>query len=125
MCDTANKGTYLSNVCWLIEDFTRGVRLHEVVSANQDECTATTEFGQTIYFKRSDGNIQFIREGGKLCWKLFGDGVLEYDPDAEVFGNLPPWPRVEMCGNVMEISRIERAFNNLFTKYCPVEVEEF
>ena len=43
-CDDAERGTYLSNVCWLIEEFTaKAVTEHKIVAADEAECTVTLD----------------------------------------------------------------------------------
>ena len=93
-CDEAEKGTYLSNVCWLLDDYSRDAfPSHRVASVDPDNCTVTTTRNEVINFMKSDGNVQIILDGTAMCWKLFGKGIHIY-PDISKDGGVllyVPW----------------------------------
>ena len=125
-CDEAEKGTYLSNVCWLLDDYSRDAfPSHRVASVDPDNCTVTTTRNEVINFMKSDGNVQIILDGTAMCWKLFGKGIHIYPDISKDDGSLWVGRSLKVCGRPMEQDRINRALNNLFTKYCPIEGQEF
>lgn len=117
-CDTAQRGTYLSNVCWLVHDFSRGALLERpIVAVNENECTVDIKGNHRIFFARSDGNLMVYEFGDYMCWQLTGEGITRTRDHS--------FNTVEICGKPYEKRRIERAMENLFSKYCPVEEPEF
>ena len=101
-CDTAQRGTYLSNVCWLIDRMTDG--RETITSFNESNCTVSTNgtrpfvFGVSqkvsrgIFFSRSNGQYlarlepryvwvgsQQVERGttGRICWTLYGKGITQ------------------------------------------------
>ena len=122
-CDGAERGTYLSNVCWLLEEFSsRTLFAPKVVSVNKPECTATVAEGyigfseDTVYFDRGNPeNIVIERTSRTVtCWHLYGEGVSGGDSK-----------RASVCGKRVKRSRIRDAFRNLYSEYCTGARSEF
>ena len=141
-CDEAKRGTYLSNVCWLVEDFTEqvphGFRA-EIASVNEKACTVTLSedyggvAGGIIHFNRADPGSLTIRSVAPryLCWEMTGEGV-SAGPNRSVFGDLLSGGdirenRVTVCGLRSRVSeeRVDAAVANLYTKYCTGQESEF
>ena len=118
-CATAERGTYLSNVCWLIEYFTNGSL--QIAEANAEDCTLSLSQPKNtdVDFMKADGDLRITFEGRHtMCWTLFGiDGIVRHP--SYVGDDL------HVCGKRVEPSRIEDAMKNLFTKYCSIEEQEF
>lgn len=110
-CDTAQRGTYLSNVCWLIDRMTDG--RETITSFNEAKCTVSTDgsessiFGvsavntKDIFFSRSNGKYlarpesqyvwignQRIESGttGRICWTLYGKGIVRVSTQHDARG---------------------------------------
>ena len=124
-CDDAERGTYLSNVCWLIEEFSGGVWLApKIVSVNERKCTVTVNkdyhgfAGDTVYFNRANPNdLELQRTSSRhICWNLRGDGVSGKGPGSGL---------ASVCGLTIAHHRIYDAFDNLYAKFCRGEESEF
>lgn len=119
-CDTAQRGTHLSNVCWLVEKFTKGFWDTKISSVDQGSCTVKlTEplwgRGDTIYFNRADPkDIRIEWSKHFICWFLFGEDVHGEDRDV-----------VKLCGRPIEAERVRGALRNLYTEYCEGNQSEF
>lgn len=120
-CKEAERGTYLSNVCFLVETFSNGRA--EIAAADERECTArlakpyTGLSGDTIHFNRANlREIEMYHLSARTsCWRAVGaDGD---GPDAR--------PAAAVCGKRIELARLNRAFVNLFAKYCKGKTSEF
>ena len=126
-CEDAERGTYLSNVCWLIEEYTQaaGVNRFLITAADETECTVTLDRGvwigigrrggQTIHFARTAPGADRI-EGTRhwSSWHLHGNNL-----DGE--GN----DQVYVVGSRFGPHRIQRALDNLFLRYCRERESEF
>ena len=142
-CDEAERGTYLSNVCWLVEEFSEQTPTFlqpEIASVDETECTVTlTEpylgtAGGMIRFNRGDPKSLSVEQIGTkwLCWHLNGEGVSE-GPLTELPQNLAVMAmslaqnagkrredRVTVCGSLNRVDgfRVIRAVSNLYAKHC-------
>lgn len=142
LCDTAERGTYLSNVCWLVEDFTEqvphGFRAG-IASVDEKACTVTLSedyggvAGGIIHFNRADPNSLAVRPVAPryLCWEMTGEGV-SAGPNRSVLGDLLSGGdvrenRVTVCGLSSRVSedRVTRAVANLYARYCEGAESEF
>ena len=133
LCDNAERGTYLSNVCWLVEGFSQPLFYSQKIRA-ADEATCTIvleETGDTIYFNNGDPetiDLRSVEVMNVLCWTLKGDGVADHDRIHFVQKN-----RFTVCGiNDNEgivagrnYLSIQKAFKNLYGKYCEGSRREF
>ena len=131
LCSTAERGTYLSNVCWLFEDFSReAFPSARVVGVDAEACTISLRGNETVHLRRANGNLRIAMDGSAMCWTLIGErGIHTYPnhvPETwETLGRVVHSRQVRVCGRPVERSRIRRAMNNLFTRYCPIEGQEF
>ena len=118
-CDEAERGTYLSNVCFLMEDFTQQNfwgRL-EVASFNKTDCTVTLTApylglaGDTVYFDRAERRRTRVYHfsADATCWHLEGEGVSGEGKGSDT---------ATVCSTRFSLSRLERALGNLYAKYC-------
>ena len=142
VCDKAMRGTYGSNVCWLVEEFTKQVPhgFHaEVASFDEEACTVTLKdeyggvAGGVIHFDRADPTTLTVRPVAPrfLCWEMTGEGVSS-GPNRSVFGDLLSGGdirenRVTVCGLEDRVSKssVNRAMVNLYDKYCAGAENEF
>ena len=142
VCDGVKKGTYESNVCWLVEEFTKQVPhgFHaEIASFDEEACTVTlgNDYGGVadgmIHFNRADPTTLTVRPVAPrfLCWEMTGEGVSD-GPNRSAFGDLLSGGdirenRVTVCGleNRVSKSSVERAMMNLYHKYCTGVENEF
>lgn len=151
-CDTARNGTYLSNVCWLVEDYSRHAPSFfqaRIASADRKACTVTlTGFyagtaGGVIHFDRANlRSLKFPSMGNVSCWEMIGRGVSEgpytsfphsFPPAVaiaiqtmRVRSGVRPENRVAVCGrNTPSSFRVRRAFENLYSRYCRKQTSEF
>lgn len=129
-CDTAQRGTYLSNVCWLVHDFTVGGRISRpIVAVNEEKCSVDIFGNHQIFFKQSDGNFRVYEQGGEMCWELYGRDIATFpkpfSASVTIIGEAVLFDAVTVCGRPIEKSRIERAITNLFNKFCSIEKPEF
>ena len=118
-CDDAERGTYQSNVCFLLEEFTaRNVLFPiEVASFNKADCTVTlTEpylglAGDTVYFDRAERRRTRVYHfsANATCWHLAGEGVSGEGKGSDT---------ATVCSRRFSLDRLERALGNLYTKYC-------
>lgn len=124
-CDQAERGTYLSNVCWLIEEFSHDTAFAPtVVSVNEEECSVTVDqdylgfADDIVYFNRGNPKSLDIKitDGRFVCWHLRGEGVTGEGFRSNV---------ASVCGHMIEFERIRNAFTNLYTKYCEGVGSEF
>ena len=119
-CDTAQRGTYLSNVCWLVEKFTEGGYETKIASVDQEACTVEVtkplwNNDNPIYFNRADPkDIRIEWSEYFTCWRLIGEGVHGEGDD-----------EVQLCGKKIEAERVRSAFRNLYTEYCEGNQSEF
>ena len=123
-CDNIERRTYLSNVCFLIDEFNKKGLAFKIASANEEECTVTlTEplwnlfgtYGSTIYFNRANADeLQIEWDKYMTCWHLSGKGV-----------NGEGFDKVSLCGGKIDAVRLEYAFHNLYDKYCEGRSSEF
>ena len=120
-CKEAERGTYLSNVCFLVETFS--IRT-EIAKADEDQCTATLTkphsglAGKTIHFDRVDlRQAEMYHISPRVtCWRLRGKGVSGTGPGSDV---------AAICGGRMDLFRLRTAFRNLYLKYCKSKTSEF
>ena len=118
-CDDAERGTYLSNVCFLVEEFTEQNILFpiEVASFDKANCTMTlTEryiglAGDTIYFDRAERRRTKVYHfsANATCWHLQGEGVSGEGRGSDT---------ATVCSYRFSLNRLQRALDNLYTKYC-------
>ena len=118
-CATAERGTYLSNVCFLTEQFTEENVLSSVTVASFDKNDCTVTFtkpydglaGDTIYFDRADrGRTEVFRLNRvSRCWRLLGEAVSGEGKRSDA---------AVVCGYRFSLSRLQRALDNLYGKYC-------
>ena len=123
-CVDAERGTYLSNVCFLVEEFThRKLFSALIASVNEVDCTVTLAepylglAGNTIYFNRAERRLTQIyhHDHRTTCWRLEGEGVSGEGTLSNV---------AAVCGNRTGIRRLRRAFANLHDEYCPARGKE-
>lgn len=126
-CDEAERGTYLSNVCFLVEEFSRPLFYRQHIrSADEATCTIVLEEnGDTIHFNNGDPDqIKFMPqfEMNAVCWTLRGDGVA--DRDQLYFVQKDSFT---VCGpeEGIDVSSLRKAFANLYGKYCDGRKREF
>ena len=120
-CTEAERGTYLSNVCWLFNEFPG--ESGKVLAANETDCTASIQYQHlattdseqyVLHFNRVDlkasrvvRNSDYPELSKKFsCWQIKGENVA---------GNNTY--RVLVCG-FPSVVRLEAAIDNLFEKYC-------
>ena len=124
-CDQAGRGTYLSNVCWLIEEFTaKAVTEYKIVAADEAECTVTLDRQVFVWslFRKQGNVIHFNRASHRTLeedrwssfWTLRGEGV-----------NGDGFDSVTLGGLKIDWRRIDDAFENLYIKYCRGVESEF
>ena len=151
-CDTARTGTYLSNVCWLVEDYSRHAPSFfqaRIASMDRKACTVTLTgyyagtAGGKIHFNRAVlRRLKFKVTGRLSCWELSGLGVSK-GPHTDMPADFPPFValaiqtmrsrvagspenRVTVCGrNTPSSFRVRRAFENLYSRYCRKQALEF
>ena len=124
-CDEAERGTYLSNVCFLVEDFTAQNVLWpiEIASFDKENCTVTlTEpylglAGDTVYFNRAERRRTRVYHfsADATCWHLVGEGVSGEGKGSDT---------ATVCSRRFSLDRLERALGNLYAKYCRGRGEE-
>ena len=120
-CDEAKRGTFLSNVCWLVEEFSENSFKHEIPSFDEKNCSVRVDRGfgniwDTINFDKADvAAIEIHEKENLICWEMPGEGVRGEGKLASV----------RVCGVGIAAHRIENAFNNLFTKFCTGYDSEF
>ena len=124
-CDEATRGTYASNVCFLLEEFTARNVLWpiEIASFDRAACTVTlTEpylglAGDTVYFDRAERRRTRVYHfsTAATCWHLVGEGVSGEGKGADT---------ATVCSRRFSLSRLERALGNLYAKYCRGRGEE-
>ena len=130
-CATAKRGTYLSNVCWLFDNFNSGAfPSARIVGADAEECTVSLRGDETVHLRRADGNLRIAIEGTLMCRTLFGErGIYVYPnhiPETwDTLGRVVHSNQIRVCGRPKERSPIQRAMNNLFTYYCPTQGQAF
>lgn len=130
-CRDAERGTYLSNVCWLFEDFSRDAfPSRRVVDADPKNCTVDLNGGEVVHLGRANGNLQIGIDGTAMCWTIYGERGLSVYPNRlpeleKVLGKVVHSWEVRVCGRPMPPSRIRAAMRNLFTRYCPIRGQEF
>ena len=148
-CDKAERGTYLSNVCWLFDDF-QGWKAN-LLAADRSKCTVLMEeewrkrvpkvvkphpddpahwrFERrktkfTIFFNRA--NIR----ASKVTSQNLGPGkwltCLVLKGEGVTDHPRYAWMRnnFKICGS-REHARVKRAVNNLFGRYCSGKKSEF
>ena len=124
-CETAERGTYLSNVCWLIEEFSERYMALKVVGIDEAACTVTLDRGvpdgtgrrggNTIHFARvAPEGDDVERDGAFTCWSLEGANVTGEGHD-----------RAVVCGVKVKPSRVSAALDNLLARYCRNRESEF
>lgn len=123
-CDNTERGTYVSNVCFLVDEFNIKGLAFKIALADEESCTVTlTEplwnmfgtYGATIYFNRANSNeLKIESDKHVTCWHLAGEGI-----------NGEGFDKVSLCGSTIEASRLENAFSNLYDKYCEGHMSEF
>lgn len=145
VCDKAKKGTYLSNVCWLFEDF--HALNWRIVSVNRGDCTIsledevrervpavrnphpddpshwrhekrTTRF--TVFLRRANLRESNFWTLGKVttCVSLIGEGITDHAIREDFRDG------INLCGNKSE-DRVTRAVTNLYARYCKGKASEF
>ena len=124
-CDEAERGTYLSNVCFLLEEFTERNILWpiKVAAFNKEDCTVTlTEpylglAGDTVYFDRAEHRRTRVYHfsPSATCWHLEGEGVSGEGKGSDT---------ATVCSRRFSLDRLERALGNLYVKYCQGQGEE-
>ena len=126
-CANADRDTYLSNVCFLVEEFSRPLFYSQRIRA-ADEATCTVvleETGDTIYFSNGDpDHIKYepVFVMNALCWTLKGDGVADHDRLYFVQKS-----SFTVCGphDRRNAQSLRKAFSNLYSKYCDGRRREF
>ena len=126
LCDTVERGTYLSNVCWLVNTHANNrifVYQRTIVEADEENCTITLARSQDgdnplkIYFNRVNlRDIEMRVVDGKNCLYLYGEELVE---ETRGYGEF-----VTFCGR-KSIERVKAATVNLYTKYCTGKESEF
>ena len=126
LCDTVEKGTYLSNVCWLVNTHANNrvfVYERRIVEADEENCTITLVKSQgdenplKIYFNRANlRDIETRVVDGRNCLYLYGEKLVE---ETRGYGE-----HVALCGR-KPMKRVEAASINLYTKYCTGMKSEF
>ena len=126
LCDTAERGTYLSNVCWLVNTHANNrlfVYSRSIVEADEENCTITLARSQNddnpirIYFNQANlRGIETRVVDGRNCLYLFGEKLVE---ETRGYGE-----HVAFCGR-KSMERVEVAAINLYTKYCTGRESEF
>ena len=144
-CSEARRGTYLSNVCWLVEKFSSGLHNYEVLVADEQACTVDIEpktpdllktekaidnlpaalilglsraldrKGKTIYLNKA--NLREIRFETE-------QGMTCWSLSGEGV-NGEGLDYVSLCGREVAHDRLNNAFSNLFAKYCAGTDSEF
>ena len=124
-CDDAGRGTYQSNVCFLLEEFTERNVLWpiEIASFNKEDCTVTlTEpylglAGDTVYFNRAERRRTRVYHfsTNATCWHLAGEGVSGEDKGSDT---------ATVCSRRFSLDRLDRALENLYAKYCRGQGED-
>ena len=125
-CDEAERGTYLSNVCWLVNTHANNrvfVYERSIIEANEQNCTITLVRSQDddnpmkIYFNRANlRDIETRIVDGKNCLYLYGEELVE---ETRGYGEY-----VAFCGR-KAMERVEAAAVNLYTEYCTGRESEF
>ena len=125
-CDEAERGTYLSNVCWLVNTHANNrvfVYERSIIEANEENCTITLVRSQgddnpmKIYFNRANlRDIETRIVDGKNCLYLYGEELVE---ETRGYGE-----HVAFCGR-KSMERVEAAAVNLYTEYCTGRESEF
>ena len=123
-CATAKSGTYLSNACWLVENFTKKGLPAKIVSVDEGSCTVKLKdklwnlmgtYGDTIYFNRADPkDVKIEWNRHTTCWHMVGKNV-----------NGRGFDKVSLCGARIETDRVKKAFRNLYTRHCKGKRSEF
>lgn len=119
-CETAERGTYLSNVCWLVEKFSEKGLPARIASADERTCTVRLSkrlgpYGDTIYFNRADPkDVKIEWTKYVTCWHMLGEGVNGEGND-----------KITLCGARVETKRVVRAFTNLYRRHCQGKKSEF
>lgn len=126
LCNAAQVGTYLSNVCWLIETHANGrIYIYErsIVEADEENCTVTlarkneSDDSIIIHFNRANVRDSETRvDDGKNCLYLRGKQLVKEKGGYAGY--------VKFCG-YKSIERVEAAAVNLYTKYCTGWESEF
>ena len=125
-CDEAERGTYLSNVCWLVNTHANNrifVYKRSIAETDEENCTITLVRSQDddnpmkIYFNRANlRDIETRVVDGRNCLNLYGEKLVE---EARGYGG-----HVAFCGR-KSIERVEAAAVNLYTEYCTGQESEF
>ena len=148
LCDDAEWGTYLSNICWLTERMTDSEL--KVTDIEERECVVHVETANlplipmgrivshdktTIFFGRSNGRYLVYHERGKgICWKLHGkeiskrsSAIMDQSGQLRSHGPYRPQNQIVLCGpsSLSTEESIEKALQSLYTKYCSVTESEF
>ena len=133
-CETAKRGTYLSNVCWLFEDFS--ALKYRVIEADEKNCTVNLERdyrnidnwdvkkteGYTLFLDRANLKESKVdRSGTTTCLRLRGEKISFYRRYNRG-GN--PGNSFTTCGS-KEKERVLAATRNLYGKYCSGKKSEF
>ena len=117
-CDTAKRGTFASNVCWLVDQDPRG---RSIQSADPETCTVVVKNAKsssgtkpsdttTMRFNESSGSFDVRQHGHMTCWILY-----RMDGARLLFG----------CRPRTERRHVTAAIRNLYSKFCTTTKPEY
>ena len=125
-CDEAERGTYLSNVCCLVNTHANNrvfVYERSIIEADEENCWAILVRSQDddkplkIYLNRANlRDIETRIVDGKNCLYLYGEELVE---ETHGYGEY-----IAFCGR-KAMERVEAAAVNLYTEYCTGKESEF
>ena len=144
-CARAKRGTYLSNICWLVENFSARVHNYEVLFANQQACTVDigpkkrdfSKKGGNVHDRAADFAIGFALAFDRKGETIYLNRANLREIRFETGQGMTCWSLsgkdvngegldyINLCGLEIGHDRLNNAFSNLFAKYCTGVDSEF